>query len=172
MKFTVDNWRWAGVPFYIRTGKRMTTRVSEITIQFRSAPFVLFRKTPVEHLKPNLLVVQIQPDEGIWLRFDAKVPGPEVKIGAVQMSFNYKDYFGSQPSTGYETLLYDCMIGDSTLFQRADMVEAGWNIVEPVLEHWRNKPDREIPVYPAGTWGPAEADRLMERDGRHWRSTM
>jgi len=172
MKLTVDNWRWAGVPFYIRTGKRLAKRVSEITIQFRSAPFVLFRKTPVEQLKPNLLVVQIQPEEGIWLRFDAKVPGPEVKIGSVQMNFNYKDYFGSQPSTGYETLLYDCMIGDSTLFQRADIVEAGWNIIQPVLEHWQNHPERELPTYPAGSWGPVEADKMMERDGRHWRSTM
>jgi glucose-6-phosphate 1-dehydrogenase len=125
MKLAIDNWRWAGVPFYLRTGKRMAKRVSEITIQFKQPPFVLFRQTPVEHLKPNLLVIQIQPEEGIWLRFGAKAPGPFVDIGAVKMNFTYADYFGRTPSTGYETLIYDCMIGDSTLFQRADMVEAG-----------------------------------------------
>src|SRR5213075_3109310 len=112
LKLTIDNWRWAGVPFYLRTGKRLKKRVSEITIQFKQPPFVLFRQTPVEHLKPNLLVIQIQPDEGIWLRIGAKTPGPFVDIGAVQMNFNYADYFGRTPSTGYETLIYDCMIGD------------------------------------------------------------
>ena len=117
----------------------MAKQVSEITIQFKQPPFVLFRQTPVEHLKPNLLVVQIQPEEGIWLRFGAKVPGPFVDVGAVKMNFNYADYFGRTPSTGYETLIYDCMIGDSTLFQRADMVEAGWSVVQPLLDAWASQ---------------------------------
>jgi glucose-6-phosphate 1-dehydrogenase len=171
LKLTIDNWRWAGVPFYLRTGKRMAKRVSEITIQFREPPFILFRETPVEHLKPNLLVIQIQPDEGIWLRFGAKVPGPVVDIGAVKMNFTYADYFGRTPSTGYETLIYDCMIGDSTLFQRADMVEAGWSVVEPLLEAWSSQPPTDFPNYAAGSWGPEEADLLLRRSGRKWRST-
>jgi glucose-6-phosphate 1-dehydrogenase len=171
MKLTIDNWRWAGVPFYLRTGKRMAKRISEITIQFRQPPFVLFRQTPVDHLKSNLLVVQIQPEEGISLRFGAKVPGPVVDVGAVKMSFNYADYFGRTPSTGYETLIYDCMIGDSTLFQRADMVEAGWSVVQPLIEAWSSQRPTDFPNYAAGTWGPKESEELLYRDGRHWRST-
>ena len=132
---------------------------------------MLFRQTPVDHLKPNLLVVQIQPEEGISLRFGAKVPGPLVDIGAVKMSFNYADYFGRTPSTGYETLIYDCMIGDSTLFQRADMVEAGWSVVQPLLEAWASQRPKDFPNYPAGSWGPEESEELLRRDGRHWRTT-
>src|SRR5947207_2542557 len=157
LKLTIDNWRWAGVPFYLRTGKRMAKHVSEITIQFKQPPFVLFQKTPVDHLKSNLLVVQIQPDEGISLRFGAKVPGPFVDVGAVKMHFNYADYFGRTPSTGYETLLYDCMIGDSTLFQRADMVEAGWEVVQPLLDVWASRPPIDFPNYAPGSWGPEAA---------------
>jgi glucose-6-phosphate 1-dehydrogenase len=171
LKLTIDNWRWAGVPFYLRTGKHMAKHVSEITIQFKLPPFVLFRQTPVDHLKSNLLVVQIQPEEGISLRFGAKVPGPVVDIGAVKMNFNYADYFGGAPSTGYETLLYDCMIGDSTLFQRADMVEAGWSVVQPLIDAWGSNPAVKPPNYASGSWGPEEADELMLRDGRHWRTT-
>jgi glucose-6-phosphate 1-dehydrogenase len=170
LKLTVDNWRWADVPFYVRTGKRMPKRVTEIIIQFRRAPFVLFRDTPVEKLTPNLLVMHIQPDEGISLRFGAKIPGAHVQVGGVKMDFHYSDYFGAEPSTGYERLLYDCMIGDATLFQRADMVEAGWSVVEPVLDVWKALPARTFPNYVAGTWGPKEADDLMKRDGRYWRT--
>ncbi len=170
LKLGIDNWRWADVPFYVRTGKRLPKRVTEIVIQFRRAPFVLFRDTPVDKLTPNLLVMHIQPDEGISLRFGAKVPGAHVKVGAVTMDFHYADYFGAEPSTGYERLLYDCMIGDATLFQRADMVEAGWSVVEPVLDVWKALPARAFPNYIAGTWGPKEADELMNRDGRHWRT--
>jgi glucose-6-phosphate 1-dehydrogenase len=170
LKLALDNWRWADVPFYIRTGKRLPKRVTEIVIQFRRAPFVLFRDTPVEKLTPNLLVMHIQPDEGISLRFGAKIPGAHVKVGGVTMDFHYSDYFGAEPSTGYERLLYDCMIGDATLFQRADMVEAGWSVVEPVLDVWRALPARTFPNYAAGTWGPKEADDLLKRDGRHWRT--
>ncbi len=169
-KLAIDNWRWADVPFYLRTGKRMAKRVTEVAIQFRRAPFVLFRDTSVGPLSPNLLVMHIQPDEGISLRFGAKVPGPILDLGAVNMDFRYTDYFGSEPSTGYERLLYDCMIGDATLFQRADMVEAGWAVVQPVLDVWTALPARNFPNYPAGSWGPKEADDLMARDQRQWRN--
>jgi glucose-6-phosphate 1-dehydrogenase len=169
LKLMIDNWRWAGVPFYLRTGKRLPKRVTEVAIQFKSAPLTLFRDTPVERLRTNRLVIHIQPDEGISLRFGAKIPGPIMRLGAVEMDFNYVDYFGSVPSTGYERLLYDCMTGDATLFQRADMVEAGWSVIEPVLDVWQALPPRAFPNYAAGAWGPKEADELLERDGREWR---
>jgi glucose-6-phosphate 1-dehydrogenase len=169
LKLSIDNWRWADVPFYMRTGKSLPARITEIAIQFKRAPFILFRKTPVEHLTPNQLIIHIQPEEGIDLTFGAKVPGPLVRLGTVHMHFHYQDYFGSTPSTGYERLLYDCMTGDATLFQRADMVEAGWSVVAPVLDVWKALPPRSFPNYPAGSWGPKEADELMERDGRQWR---
>ncbi|MGH9538490.1 MAG: glucose-6-phosphate dehydrogenase [Terriglobales bacterium] len=170
VKLQVDNWRWAGVPFYLRTGKRMASRSTYIVIQFRRAPFVLFRDTEVDKLMPNQLVLRIQPEEGIALRFAAKRPGPEMRLGAVDMDFEYADYFGKQPSTGYERLLHDCMVGDATLFQRADMVEAGWSVVSPMLDLWKALPPRNFPNYAAGTWGPKEAEDLMERDGRRWRN--
>ncbi|MBZ5721286.1 MAG: glucose-6-phosphate dehydrogenase [Acidobacteriia bacterium] len=170
MKLMIDNWRWADVPFYLRTGKCMPSRNTHIVIQFRRAPFVLFRDTQVENLVPNQLVLHIQPEEGISLRFAAKAPGPIMRLGTVDMNFEYADYFGTTPSTGYERLLHDCMIGDATLFQRADMVEAGWCVVSPVLDVWKALPPRNFPNYPAGTWGPKEADELLERDGRHWRN--
>ena len=170
MKLLIDNWRWADVPFYLRTGKRLAAQNTHIVIQFRRAPFVLFRDTPVENLMPNQLVLHIQPEEGISLQFAAKVPGPIMRLGAVDMNFEYADYFGTQPSTGYERLLHDCMIGDQTLFQRADMVEAGWCVVSPVLDVWKALPPRNFPNYASGTWGPKEADDLLERDGRHWRN--
>jgi glucose-6-phosphate 1-dehydrogenase len=170
LKLMVDNWRWADVPIYLRTGKRLPRRVTEIAIQFKQAPFVLFRNTPVDKLRTNRLVMHIQPDEGISLRFGAKIPGPVVNLGAVKMNFHYKDYFGSTPSTGYERLIYDCMNGDATLFQRADMVEAGWSVVDPIINVWKALPPRSFPNYPAGTWGPKEADDLLEKDGRKWRT--
>jgi len=169
LKMFIDNWRWANVPFYLRTGKRMPCRLTEVAIQFKRAPFVLFRKTAVEHLKPNLLVLHIQPDEGISLNFGAKVPGPLVRLGAVDMEFKYEDYFGRTPSTGHERLLYDCMLGDATLFQRADMVEAGWGVVSTIQDVWKALPSRKFPNYQAGSWGPKEADELMTKDGREWR---
>lgn len=169
MKLKIDNWRWAGVPFYIRTGKRMAKRQTEIVIQFKRPPFLLFRDTPAHKLRTNQLVIQIQPEEGMSLSFGAKVPGAVVRVGSVNFSFEYSKYFGLEPNTGYEVLLYDCMIGDATLFQRADMVEAGWSVVDPVLDVWMALPPRRFPNYAAGSWGPKEADDLMERDGRHWR---
>jgi glucose-6-phosphate 1-dehydrogenase len=170
MKLQIDNWRWADVPFYLRTGKALPVRNTHIVIQFRRAPFVLFRDTPVENLTPNQLVLHIQPEEGISLRFAAKTPGAVMRLGTVDMNFEYADYFGVTPSTGYERLLHDCMIGDATLFQRADMVEAGWAVVDPVLDVWKALPPRNFPNYAAGTWGPKEADDLIERDGRRWRN--
>jgi len=168
MKLSIDNWRWADVPIYLRTGKAMPKRVTEIVIHFRRAPFVLFRHTAIEQLMQNRLILHIQPDEGISLRFGAKVPGPTMKLGTVDMDFSYATRFGSTHSTGYERLIYDCMAGDATLFQRADMVEAAWGVVQPVLDVWQALPPRNFPNYPAGTWGPREADDLLARDERHW----
>jgi glucose-6-phosphate 1-dehydrogenase len=168
LKLLVDNWRWADVPFYLRTGKRLASRASEIVIQFRRAPFVLFRDTPVAGLAPNQLVLRIQPDEGIALGFEAKVPGPRVRLGTVRMEFDYADYFGTAPNTGYETLLYDTMTGDSTHFHRVDIVEAGWRVVDPILREWTTNADT-LQTYPSGSWGPPAADALLARDGREWR---
>jgi glucose-6-phosphate 1-dehydrogenase len=170
LKLMMDNWRWAGVPIYLRTGKALARRRSEIVIQFKPAPLALFRDTPVERLTRNDLVLHIQPEEGVTLRFGAKIPGPEMHMGAVEMKFDYQDYFNAAPSTGYETLIYDCMNGDPTLFKRADDIEAGWRIVQPVLDAWAAEPNAPLPIYPAGSSGPAEADALLARDGRHWRA--
>ena len=171
LKLSIDNWRWAGVPFYLRTGKRLPAKVSEIVIQFKKAPFVLFRETSVEKLPTNRIVIHIQPDEGITLHFGAKIPGPIVNMGAVDMDFNYVDHFGEHLSTGYERLLFDCMIGDATLFQRADMVEASWAIVNPILDVWNAIHSRSFPNYNAGTWGPNSADELLSKDGRRWKNS-
>ena len=168
MKLFIDNWRWADVPFYLRTGKAMPKRVTEIVIQFKRAPFVLFRRTAVNRLEPNRLILHLQPDEGISLSFGAKIPGPVVQIGGVDMNFNYTDYFNATPQTGYERLLYDCMLGDATLFQRSDMVETAWHVVAPILDVWEALPPRRFPNYAAGTWGPPESDELLAKDNRHW----
>jgi glucose-6-phosphate 1-dehydrogenase len=169
LRLGIDNWRWAGVPFYMRTGKALTRRTTEIAIQFKQVPFALFRDTPVETLTPNVLVMQIQPDEGISLQFGAKRPGPDIHLGAVRMDFRYRDYFNTEPSTGYETLVYDCMIGDPILFQRADSVEAGWAVVQPILDVWRSDKSLPIEFYTAGTAGPDAAEQLLWRSGRQWR---
>jgi len=172
LKLNIDNWRWADVPFYLRTGKRLCKRVTEISIQFRRAPFMLFRNTTIKDRRHNRLVIHIQPDEGISLRFGAKVPGSVMKLGLVNMDFDYARDFGTSHSTGYERLLYDCMMGDATLFQRADMVEAGWNVIQPLLDVWKALPPRGFPNYPAASWGPQEADDLLQRDGRAWRDIV
>ena len=168
VKLYIDNWRWAEVPFFLRTGKSLPRRVTQVSIHFRRPPLMLFRDTPVEHLQPNRMVIDIQPDEAISLSFSAKIPGPQLHLGTVDMRFTYKDYFGERPSTGYERLLYDCMVGDATLFQRSDMVEAGWAVVTPILDVWKALPPRDFPNYPAGSRGPKEADDLMARSGRAW----
>ncbi|MCW4589557.1 glucose-6-phosphate dehydrogenase [Gluconacetobacter entanii] len=166
MKLRIDNWRWAGVPFYVRTGKRLAARKTEIAIHFKSAPYALFRDTPVEKLTPNIMMLHIQPTEGVTMQFSAKIPGPTVHLGGVRMKFDYSEWFSEGPSTGYETLIYDCMIGDATLFQRADNIEAGWRVVQPVLE-WERDPGF-LHFYPAGSEGPKAADDLLARDHRHW----
>ncbi len=170
LRLEIDNWRWSGVPFYLRTGKHLARRATEIAIQFRRPPFVLFRKTKIADLETNRLVIHIQPEEGISLRFGAKVPGPVMQLGLVNMEFDYARDFGSSHNTGYERLLYDCMIGDATLFQRADMVEAGWRVIQPVLDAWAAIPAGNFPNYAAGSWGPKEADELLARDGHSWRT--
>ena len=169
LKLMIDNWRWAGVPFYLRTGKALGIKRTEVAIKFKQAPFAMFRDTPVDQLAENFLVMSIQPDECIGLQFNAKVPGPVIAISGVGMTFKYQDYFDAAPSTGYETLIYDCMIGDAILFQRADGIEAGWQVVQPFLDAWRNKGPSGLAVYKAGSEGPTEADRLLARDGRRWR---
>jgi len=168
MRLFVDNWRWAGVPFYLRTGKRLSRRTTEVAVQFRRAPFALFRETPVECMNPNVLALRIQPDEGISLAFDAKRPGPLERLSTVTMDFSYAAHFKEEPNTGYETLLFDALMGDQTLFHRMDMVEAGWQIVDPILRLGRQ--DRSpMTTYAGGTWGPSEADLLIESGGRQWR---
>jgi glucose-6-phosphate 1-dehydrogenase len=169
LKLLIDNWRWAGVPFYLRTGKALKSRRTEVAIEFKQAPFAMFRNTPVDQLARNFLVMNIQPEEYIGLQFNAKVPGPAVSISGVNMTFNYRDYFDAGPHSGYETLIYDCMTGDAILFQRADGIEAGWRAVQPFLDAWGGAGARGLATYKAGSEGPAEADELLARDGRRWR---
>lgn len=169
LKLTIDNWRWAGVPFYLRTGKALGAKRTEVAIKFKQAPFAMFRCTPVEELSQNYLVIGIEPVEGIALQFNTKIPGPTIAIDGVEMTFRYKDYFKVAPSNGYETLLHDCMIGDNILFQRADGVEAGWQAVQPFLDAWQNAGAEGLESYAAGSNGPEEAEALLKRDGRNWR---
>jgi glucose-6-phosphate 1-dehydrogenase len=168
MKLKIDSWRWAGVPFYLRTGKRLPGRYTEVVVQYKHAPTAMFRDARKRKVAANKLVLRIQPDEGIGLSFNAKVPGPSPKLGVVEMDFNYADYFGSDPHTGYETLIYDCMNSDATLFKRADHIELGWDIVQPILDVWQALPPRDFPNYTAGGWGPVAADALLTEDRRRW----
>jgi len=168
LKLQIDNWRWADVPFYLRAGKRLPRRVTEIVIQFKRTPHFLFRSVPREQLAPNLLVLRIQPDEGISLRFRAKVPDPEIKIQPVTMDFRYGSSFGADPPEAYERLLLDAVRGDATLYARADWSEAAWGVVEPLLKAWEKSAPPKFPNYEAGSWGPVEADALVGRDGRSW----
>ena len=172
LKLMIDNWRWAGVPFYLRTGKALRAKQTEVAIKFRQAPVAMFRETPIDRLAENFLVIRIQPDECIGLEFNAKIPGPSIAIGGVEMTFKYGDYFEASPSTGYETLIYDCMIGDAILYPRADGIEAGWRIVQPFLDAWRDAGADGLATYRAGSEGPSEADQLLARDGRRWRPIM
>jgi glucose-6-phosphate 1-dehydrogenase len=168
LKLFIENWRWADVPFYLRSGKRLDRRDTEVVIQFRRAPLQLVKPSTAEQIQPNQLTLQIQPEEGIRLRFHAKVPGPVVQMAPVDMTFRYSDLAEGLPNTGYETLLYDCMIGDRTLFHRADMVEEAWRVATPILDVWKAVPPRDFPNYAAGIWGPPRADELVTRDGREW----
>jgi glucose-6-phosphate 1-dehydrogenase len=169
LKLRIDNWRWAGVPFYLRTGKRLPKRWTEIAIRFKDAPLLLFGCEQANVINDNWLILQIQPEEGIHLNFNAKKPGPEMALDMVAMDFCYKDWFKEAPAVGYETLLYDCMQGDATLFQRADQVDASWRVVDGLISAWNAAPEEEFPNYAAGTSGPKDADALMARDGRVWR---
>ncbi len=168
MKLSVENWRWADVPFYLRSGKRLAQRSTEVVIQFRRPPLMLFGKAAPNQIGPNRLVLHIQPHEGITLEIMAKTPGPTIRTQTVQLDFGYEDFGPQSAATGYERLLYDCMIGDSTLFHRTDMVEAAWKIATPILDVWQTLPARDFPNYAAGSWGPPAADQLLERDGRRW----
>ena len=165
MRLLVDNWRWAGVPFYLRTGKRLARRSTEIMIQFKRAPHIVFREREVE---PNRLVLNIQPEEGVSVSFGAKRPGTEMSIGNVTMNFSYKEGFGGTTRSAYATLLNDCLRGDATLFDRGDSVEAAWSLVDPILDVWSAAKTAGVPVYSSGTWGPKESEQLLERDGRQW----
>jgi glucose-6-phosphate 1-dehydrogenase len=169
MRLAIDNWRWAGVPFYLRTGKHMSRRYTEIAIRFKPAPYAPFDDTDVAALPPNWLVLHIQPDEGIALQFEVKRPGPVVDLAAVEMAFRYRDWFPREPNIGYETLLYDVMIGDQTLFSRADMVEETWRVVQPVLDAWAADPPRQFPNYASGSDGPHASEALLRREHRAWR---
>ncbi len=169
LKLGIDNWRWAGVPFYLRTGKALGIKRTEVAIKFKQAPFAMFECTPVDTLAENYLVIGVEPTEGIALQFNTKMPGPTITISGVEMKFRYKDYFKAEPATGYETLIYDCMTGDNILFQRADSVEAGWKAVQPFLDAWKKAGAKGLEKYKAGSEGPTDAEELLKRDGRSWR---
>ncbi len=168
-RFFVDNWRWSGVPFYLRHGKRLPKRDTEIAIQFKPAPLALFQHTSADELRPNALVLHIQPDEGISITFESKMPGPAIRLRSVDMNFAYGSSFGIEVVDAYERLLMDCMMGESTLFTRRDEVELMWQLATSILEGWEHIPAPTFPNYRAGSWGPATADSLIERDGRAWR---
>lgn len=168
LKLFIENWRWADVPFYIRTGKCLPKRSTEVTIQFKRVPHQLYKPSETKGLIPNRLTIRIQPDEGISLKFGAKIPGAARQLSSVDMNFYYNSAFGIEPPDAYERLLADCMIGDSTLFIRRDEVEASWRIIDSITSVWQNMPASTVYPYAAGTWGPKEADALIENDGRHW----
>jgi glucose-6-phosphate 1-dehydrogenase len=168
-KLFVDNWRWADVPFYIRAGKRLPKRVTEVAIQFKNAPLQMFSEKARSQVGSNVLALRIQPDEGISLRFDSKVPGPSSMIRPVTMDFRYGTSFGQKAPDAYERLLLDALLGDSTLFTRSDENQMAWRLLDPIFSHWKNRGKIELPQYQIGTWGPVEADQLLQRDNREWR---
>jgi len=169
MKVMIDNWRWEGIPFYLRSGKALSKKVTEIAIQFKPVPHLMFNPLMADVIPPNQLVLRIQPEEGIILTFQAKHPGSKICMGDVMMDFNYKKAFGEAPPEAYERLILDCMLGDQTLFARQDSVECAWELLDPILKHWEKKKPANFPNYAAGSQGPKEADDLMARDGRTWR---
>ncbi len=169
IRLFIDNWRWEGVPFYLRSGKRMAKRVTEIAIQFKRPPLLLFKLSAIEAVNPNVLVMRIQPDEGVSLTFEVKPPGPDMVISPLSLDFKYEEAFGNSPPEAYETLLEDCIEGDSTLFTRRDEVESAWSLMDPIIQVWKLSKPKNFPNYEAGCWGPKEADDFMGRDGRRWR---
>ena len=169
LKLFIENWRWAGVPFYLRTGKALPKRVSEIAVTFKSAPLMLFHNAPTNDIEPNVMAIKIQPDEGITLKFEAKVPGQTNQIRPVTMDFRYGTSFGEASPEAYERLLLDCLLGDSTLFTRRDEVEASWSLITPIHLGWQAEAPMQFPNYEAGSWGPQAADDFMAKDGRKWR---
>ena len=169
LKLWIDSWRWEGVPFYLRSGKRMAKRVTEIAIQFKRPPMLLFKACAVQDVSPNVMVMRIQPDEGISLTFEVKPPGPDICISPLSLDFNYEQSFGSSPPDSYETLLEDCIEGDSTLFTRHDWVELAWSLMDPIIQVWGLSKPKNFSNYEAGSWGPREADEFMQKDGRRWR---
>ena len=169
IKLFIDNWRWEGVPFYLRSGKRMSKRVTEIAIQFKRPPLLLFKSHAVEAVNPNVLVMRIQPDEGVSLTFEVKPPGPDMVISPLSLDFKYEQAFGNSSPEAYETLLEDCIEGDSTLFTRRDWVESAWSLMDPITQAWERSQPKDFPNYESGSWGPKEADEFIQRDGRHWR---
>ena len=168
MKLWVDNWRWAGVPFYLRSGKRLAKRSTEIVIRFKNAPLDIFGENESDPIGPNRLIIHIQPEEGISLQVRAKIPGPTIRTRGVKMDFSYNQFGAVAQTTGYEKLLYDCMVGDSTLFHRTDMVEAAWKVAQPILDGWQAQPPTDFPNYSPGEWGPKIAQDLMTRDDHTW----
>jgi glucose-6-phosphate 1-dehydrogenase len=171
LRLQLDSWRWAGVPFYVRTGKRLPKRTTEIAIQFRRPPLHIFKRRSPAVIAPNLLIVNVQPDEGISVRFQAKLPGSRMQLAPVMMNFRYGSAFGTPVPEAYETLLLDAMLGDTTLFARHDFVETSWALITPIHEAWAASGVKDIPQYEAGEWGPAEADALMAADGQRWRTS-
>jgi glucose-6-phosphate 1-dehydrogenase len=170
IKLHIENWRWAGVPFYLRAGKRLANRVTEVSVVFKNPPTHLFKTNASDDkIEPNVISIRIQPDEGISLRFGAKVPGPTTNVAQVDMNFSYAEAFGKSSANGYERLLLDAMLGDGTLFAHRDGVEATWALFTPILEAWAADPNVDFPNYPAGTWGPEASEKLLEADGRAWR---
>ncbi len=169
LKFYIDNWRWANVPFYLRAGKRLPKRATEIAVTFKNAPGILFTQEGRQNEK-NVLVIRIQPDEGIALRINCKVPGPSSPVQPVKMDFKYSSYFGLAPPEAYERLICDCILGDGTLFARGDEVLTSWKLISPILEEWNRLPPKDFPNYASGTWGPKAADEMMAKEGRAWRS--
>src|SRR5205823_6747571 len=175
VRLNVDNWRWNGVPFYLRSGKRLGKRVSEIAVQFRSPPHLMFGHHADSGLRPNVLIMRVQPNEGVSLNFEVKVPGAAValtsaiEVAPVDMDFTYSEAFGETAAPAYETLLLDVMIGEATLFTRSDEVDAAWRVIDPLIKYWETHKPKRMPTYAAGSWGPREADELIEKDGMEWR---
>ena len=168
--FFVDNWRWADVPFYIRTGKRLPARINEVSIYFKRTPHLMFRRMMQNDVAPNVLTLQIQPDESISMRFEAKYPGTQMALRTVSMDFHYKEAFHAATAEAYQRLILDCMRGDATLFLRRDAVEVAWWLVMPVLDRWAEQNPEQIPTYAAGTWGPSESDTMLAQHNHTWKN--